>query len=40
MDIAKRRLRDWLFKASDRLCAHRRAFTLGHWAGELGWLLR
>ena len=29
-----------LFSLSDRLCAHRWSFEIGHQVGELGWRLR
>jgi hypothetical protein len=32
--------KDRLFRLSDRLCAHRLTFELGHQVGELGWKLR
>lgn len=36
----KRRVRNLLWSAGDRLCAHPRTFELGNWIGELGWKLR
>lgn len=36
----RRVARDALWRLSDRLCAHRLTFELGHWIGELGWKLR
>lgn len=33
-------LRNALWQASDRLCARKLTFELGHWIGELGWKLR
>jgi hypothetical protein len=32
--------RNALWKISDRLCSRRLTFEIGHWTGELGWLLR
>ena len=39
-DKARRRLMFALFSLSDRLCAHRWSFEIGHQVGELGWKLR
>ena len=36
----RRVVRDMLWRVSDRLCAHRLTFELGHQIGELGWRLR
>jgi hypothetical protein len=36
----RRRVRDTLWKISDRLCSRRLTFEAGHWIGELGWRLR
>jgi hypothetical protein len=36
----RKRLLDALWAISDRLCAHRLTFEVGHWIGELGWSLR
>lgn len=51
MDAAKQRLRDILFRLSDRICAragagtdegvmHPWMFEVGHQVSELGWRLR
>jgi len=36
----RKRVRDALWKISDRLCSRRLTSGAGHWIGELGWLLR
>jgi hypothetical protein len=36
----RERLKLSLYWLSDRLCAHRLTFELGHQVGELGWKLR
>jgi hypothetical protein len=40
MTTKKERLRGWIWRVGDRLCSHKLTFELGHWVGELGWLLR
>jgi hypothetical protein len=36
----RERLKLFLYRVSDRLCAHPRTFEAGNLIGELGWKLR
>ena len=38
--LLRERLKNRLYRLSDRLCACPRTFGLGNWVGELGWKLR
>jgi len=40
VSAAKAGARNALWNIGDRLCSHRLTFEIGHWIGELGWLLR
>lgn len=40
MGAVRERVKSCLYWLSDRLCAHRLTFELGHQVGELGWKLR